>query len=366
MKVCVYGIAKNESKFVDEWVDSMSEADEIYVLVDGTTTDDTAEKLRARGVHVEVREIKPFRFDVARNASLELVPDDCDVCVCTDLDERFSPGWREVLEREWVVGVNNQAEYKFWHNAGSAEWDEPNIFTYSKIHSRRDFHWKWAVHEYIVANEGVVVKKVELPGVMLKHYPDGTKSRSSYTPLLELAVKDDPKDTRCLELLCEAYLSEKRVSDAEKILEKLFDRKSKDPLGGVGMCFKLKVMIAKAKRDYDGLVSGCYEALSRKKLLECRWFYGELGEYYVCNGQEVLLGLGMLAKCLNIENDVISSREVEWKDKAKIYSIMSIGWYKISKFDESVKYAKMAVEVNKKPWMREALEENLRRCEAVA
>ena len=31
-KICVYAICKNESQFVDRWVDSMQEADEIVVL----------------------------------------------------------------------------------------------------------------------------------------------------------------------------------------------------------------------------------------------------------------------------------------------------------------------------------------------
>ena len=51
MKVYVYAICKNEEKFVDRWVDSMAEADGIYVLDTGST-DDTAEKLRQRGVQV--------------------------------------------------------------------------------------------------------------------------------------------------------------------------------------------------------------------------------------------------------------------------------------------------------------------------
>ena len=44
-KICVYAIAKNESKFVKRWVDSMQEADAIYVLDTGST-DDTAQKLK--------------------------------------------------------------------------------------------------------------------------------------------------------------------------------------------------------------------------------------------------------------------------------------------------------------------------------
>ena len=30
-KICVYAISKNEEKFVDRWMDSVSEADEVFV-----------------------------------------------------------------------------------------------------------------------------------------------------------------------------------------------------------------------------------------------------------------------------------------------------------------------------------------------
>lgn len=83
MKICVYAICKDEEQFVNRWVDSMSEADQIYVLDTGST-DQTVDLLKARGVIVEQKVIDPWRFDVARNESLKLVPEDCDVCVCTD------------------------------------------------------------------------------------------------------------------------------------------------------------------------------------------------------------------------------------------------------------------------------------------
>ena len=47
-KICVYAISKNEEPFVDRWMDSMSEADEVVVLDTGSE-DGTVEKLRARG-----------------------------------------------------------------------------------------------------------------------------------------------------------------------------------------------------------------------------------------------------------------------------------------------------------------------------
>lgn len=103
-KVCVYTICKNEEKFVDRWMDSMGEAD-LVVVLDTGSKDGTVERLRARGAQVTVERILPWRFDAARNRSLELVPEDVDLCVCTDLDEVFHPGWREALERPGGLGA---------------------------------------------------------------------------------------------------------------------------------------------------------------------------------------------------------------------------------------------------------------------
>ena len=95
-KVCVYAICKNEAKFVRRWMDSMREADWVVVLDTGSD-DGTPEMLRKLGAQVTEEVISPWRFDVARNRSLELVPEEADICVCTDLDEVLRPGWRAAL-----------------------------------------------------------------------------------------------------------------------------------------------------------------------------------------------------------------------------------------------------------------------------
>ena len=70
MKICVYAICKNEEKNIPLWQESMSEADDIYVLDTGST-DNSVKLLKSLGVHVKKEIINPFRFDVARNKSLE-------------------------------------------------------------------------------------------------------------------------------------------------------------------------------------------------------------------------------------------------------------------------------------------------------
>ena len=112
-KICVYAICKNESKFVKRWVESMKEADEIYVLDTGSE-DNTRDLLESLGVHVYKKTISPWRFDTARNESLKLVPSDCDICVCTDLDEVFESGWRAKLENIWEENITRLAYNYNW------------------------------------------------------------------------------------------------------------------------------------------------------------------------------------------------------------------------------------------------------------
>ena len=145
-RVCVYAICKNEEQFVDRWMDSMGEADQVVVLDTGSE-DGTVERLRARGALVTREVIDPWRFDTARNRSLELVPEEADICVCTDLDEVFHPGWREKLERVWGEGVS-QARYRYTWNFRE-DGGEGYVFWIEKIHARRGFCWKHPVHEVV-------------------------------------------------------------------------------------------------------------------------------------------------------------------------------------------------------------------------
>ena len=50
-KVAVYAISKNEEKFVERWVNSMNEADYIYVLDTGSN-DNTVKMLKELNVNV--------------------------------------------------------------------------------------------------------------------------------------------------------------------------------------------------------------------------------------------------------------------------------------------------------------------------
>ena len=201
-KVCVYAIAKNEEKFVKRWYDSIKDADEIYVLDTGST-DNTVSILKSLGVNVIEKEIVPWRFDIARNESLKLVPDDTDICICIDIDEIMSKGWREELESIWNNNINLLSYNYNWNHD---EKGRPLVnFYIEKIHSRNDFEWVHPVHEVLKYNGNNLVKSTT-DKITVDHYADNTKSRSSYLPLLELSVKENPTDDRNMHYLGREYM----------------------------------------------------------------------------------------------------------------------------------------------------------------
>ena len=206
MKVCVYAISKNEEKFAARWYESMKEADTVVVLDTGST-DHTAEVLRELGAVVETKVISPWRFDVARNESMKLIPPDTDICVCTDLDEVFLPGWRAALEKAWKPGTQ-RARYRYtW--SFNADGSEGTVLWPDKIHAYPGYKWIYPVHEVLAREDGrreTPEEVVTLTGVALNHYPDRNKSRRQYLGLLELSAHENPNDARTQHYLGREYM----------------------------------------------------------------------------------------------------------------------------------------------------------------
>src|SRR5208337_3961908 len=148
LKICVYAISKNEEMFVDRFVEAAKDAD-LILVADTGSTDMTVPYLGAAGdkydVDVAIRHItiKPWRFDLARDAALAAIPPDFDVCISLDLDEVLQPGWREEIERVWEKGITTRLRYKF-------DWGIGIVFYYEKIHARDGYRWHHPCHEYPV------------------------------------------------------------------------------------------------------------------------------------------------------------------------------------------------------------------------
>lgn len=222
LKVCVYTICKNESKFIERWLNSIKDADYICVLDTGSA-DDTVDKLKKSDAIWDVKKFDNFRFDIARNESLKLIPNDTDVCICMDIDEVLLPGWRNELEKVWN---KDTTRLRYIYNWSLDEFDKPKVSFYQdKIHAYKGYTWINPVHE-ILKYSGENEIYAQSDNIIINHYPDKEKSRSSYLPLLELSVKENPENDRNVHYLGREYMYYKMWDKSIDMLKKHLQLKS--------------------------------------------------------------------------------------------------------------------------------------------
>ena len=184
LKICVYAISKNEAHFVQRFCESAKEAD-LILIADTGSTDGLPEEAIKHGAVVHHISITPWRFDLARNAALALIPRDYDVCISLDIDEVLQPGWREEIERVWIKGHTTRLRYMF-------DWGCGIQFFYEKIHAKHGYMWHHPCHEYPIFDGRITEVWAQTNMLLAVHMPDPTKSRGQYLDLLELSVKEDP------------------------------------------------------------------------------------------------------------------------------------------------------------------------------
>jgi hypothetical protein len=191
MKVAVYAIAKNEAQFVQRWADSCIDAD-YRIIMDTGSTDETLALAEQAGITVNTILVDPWRFDHARNAALALVSSEVDYCIALDMDEVLLPGWRAALEVAHAAGwTRPRYQYTWsWNDDGSPGL----VYGGDKIHARNGYRWKHPVHEVITADG--IQETQGWVALEIHHFPDHSKSRGQYFPLLRLAVEEDPDDDR--------------------------------------------------------------------------------------------------------------------------------------------------------------------------
>lgn len=339
MKICVYAISKNESLHVERWVNSMKEADEIYVLDTGST-DDTKEKLESLGVKVTRQIVTPWRFDVARNLSLDLVPEDTDLCVCTDLDEVFTPGWRKELENQWTADAT-RARYNY--NWSFNDKNEPLVnFNIEKIHTRKNYKWTHPVHEvltYTKENEKIITIK----NITVNHYPDTNKSRSSYLPLLELSVQEDPEDDRNMHYLGREYMYRGKWDEAITTLKRHLTLKKatwKDERSAsmrfISRCYKNLNNYTEARNYLD-------QAIKETPCLRDPYVERAILEYELKNYSETEK---YCLKALQIKTHEKTYINESFSWDNTIYDLLAISCYNLKKWNYAIYFNDLALQMD--------------------
>lgn len=206
LKISVYAIAKNESKFAERWYNCVKEADEVCVLDTGST-DETVAILKRLGAKVECKKYEPFDFAKARNDSLALCAKDSDLLFCMDLDETIAQGWRTILESNWNNAIQQGkdptcVQYREVLNyKDDGSYNE--VFRQLKIHKHGIASWHRPIHECL---EFSAFRAVDIPNLIVEHHPDSSKDREYYIDMLKKTVQEKDADIRSYFYLGQEYL----------------------------------------------------------------------------------------------------------------------------------------------------------------
>ena len=337
-KICVYAICKDESKFIKRWYNSIKGADYICVLDTGSR-DGSLDILKELNIKVKQKIIKPWRFDIARNESLKLIPKDADICICLDLDEVMLPGWIEELQSIWNDKVTR---IKYIYNWSLDKEDTPIISFYTnKIHKNGYYKWTYPVHEVLTPLKEEV--EVTTNNLVINHYPDSTKSRSSYLPLLELSVKEDSTNDRNMHYLGREYMYHKKWNKCIDTLIKHLSLPSstwKDErcasMRYISYSyFKLK-RYKEARMWLDKAIKECpylRDPLTERMILE----------YSLKNYKE---SIKYGKKALNIKTRTYTYINNPNSYNETIYDIMSINYYMEGNLKEGLKYINKALKIS--------------------
>ena len=224
--------------------------------------------------------LEPWRFDAARNYVLERIPDVYDLYVSLDLDEIICPG---ALARLLCEPPADRIRYTFnWSHHPDGRPDV--VFFGDKMHSR-SYRWIKPVHEVLQWQGAHTPLEVVIETVVIDHWADPAKPRSSYLPLLEASVQEDPSDPRNAFYLGREYFFYDRHDQAIAELCRYLDLPGSNwssersfAMQYLAKCFALKGLQAGAEMWY---LKATMETTEREPFIALSEFYCGLGLYQV-------------------------------------------------------------------------------------
>ncbi len=191
--IAINAICKNEIQRIEMWLKAVWTADYICILDTGST-DGTWEYLTdfaakyPEKCRFERKIIHPWRFDVARNEAMKLVPSDAEIYWSLDIDECPLYKWREMIETEWEDDLD-VLNYKFAYDSKGS-----SIIWHDKIRSTVS-NWKriYPIHEKctFIAQKEMKAKYSSSTDIWVVHYQHTSRSESAYLQLLRRRAEDN-------------------------------------------------------------------------------------------------------------------------------------------------------------------------------
>jgi glycosyltransferase involved in cell wall biosynthesis len=218
MITAAYTICKNEIKYVEKWLYYTKDFN-YRVILDTGSTDGTYEEFKKAGnVIVEQKIFTPWKFNVARNYNLDMIPEHVDWCLSPDLDEYFSINVLDEMENtiKKYPNVTNISCDRLDLYTKDVRVGPPKSIGTNKIHRRHDYHWVQPIYEHLFWKY-TDRSEVEIynDDIYLIHDQDFKKKERPelYLKMLREEFEENPKNCWTLWFLCSHYFREQDLDN---------------------------------------------------------------------------------------------------------------------------------------------------------
>lgn len=219
-KTAVYTILKNEKKYIEKWLYYAAPFD-YRVLLDTGSTDGSWELLQEYAkkdpnLIIEQKIFDPWRFDVARNYNMTMIPDDVVWCLSPDLDEYFSINTHDEMEKiiSAVPTITTIACDRLDVYSPTVRVGPPNFLPTNKIHLKNDYVWNQPIYEHLIwKHKGTYENQLYSDDIFLVHDQDFKKKERPelYIKMMEEEYRDNPTNTWNLWYLTYHYQKSQQI-----------------------------------------------------------------------------------------------------------------------------------------------------------
>lgn len=292
VNICLYAICGDNERLEDvvRWGKCAEEADCALVIFTGESNVVfrwllDMQRTNLKLVTVVKRHFDVFRFDKARNASIEAAEEiypEADVFFTIDMDEGLPEGWADLIRSKWKPGVHQRISYSHRHF-------EVAIPAGRNWGHARGWRWKYPCHEVMIRKRDGQIWYKHDECLFLEdeleviHYRDPDKPRSSYLPLLEMRWGEYKDEASIAYLVREYYYNAKW----QEILDLAPDIRQYCKTIGTESCMAYTILGAayEAVGDKEKAGESYEKAVKRGPTL--RRGYIERGRWLIDNGRAI-------------------------------------------------------------------------------
>lgn len=323
MKICVYGLVQNIGSRAAEWIYHLQSAD-LILLGDIGSTDNSREILKNLGAKVYDLSIDPWRYDVARNTLLSLIPQDIDIAVVCDFNQQLSPNWRTVLLQNWLPETT---KITCQHRCVTGEYT-----SVEKIHTPQGMYWQRPVYETLSPSSSEQI--VSVKDLIITDQFD--YKFGNWHSLLVESVKENPNDGEMIFRLAHSLATMAHWTEA-------IDMHKRNITNGTCSLYKSHSMIHLSGLEHHRLPYWLANAV-----VECPWrreTWHELANYYY-RQHEWHLCLSHAVKALTLGCTLPITELEETRLLIQLNDMASMSAWNCNMLDTSLKYAEAAVKLD--------------------